>query len=406
MNRIKFIAKAFAVGLISLTFSPNASASDASEYAAEVLEHRIEMMDGNFDYRLTPEIKKHIESYTLKYRESSEILLGRTSVYFPLFEKAIAEKNLPQELKYISVIESSLKPYAKSRVGAAGLWQFMKATGRMMGLKINTVVDERNDPIKSTDAALNYLSYLHDMFGDWTLAIAAYNCGPGNVKKAIRRGNSTDFWEIRKYLPRETRAYVPKFMATSYLMNYYLEHGLTPDGENLETNPTTARIYKAVNFNDIAKAVGMDVKEIWKLNPMYVRGYIPKSKEGHFLTLPEDKLYDFVFLHQTEFDIVYQPISQEIEEEVAEEVAPEVKVSRDIIYIPLVDPINTTAIAPSNQSDEEKKIWERYYQFEPREEAFVNEEELDSNSTEFNIYYQLMLEKIKSFQDTESYHRE
>jgi hypothetical protein len=401
MNKIKFIAKAFVIGLISLTIHPQlASANDASEYAIEVLEQRFEMLDGHFDYRLTPEIEGHVKAYTAKYRKSTENLLGRSSIYFPLFEKAIDEKGLPQELKFLTIIESNLKPYARSRVGAAGLWQFMKPTGRMMGLKINRVVDERNDPIKSTHAALNYLSYLYDMFGDWTLAIAAYNCGPGNVKKAIRRGNSNDYWTIRKYLPRETRAYVPKFMAASYLMNYYLEHGLTPSEETLEENPTTARIYKKTDFKSLARIVGMDVKSIWRLNPMYIKGYIPASDQGYFLTLPEDKLYQFALEAQTEFDIVYQPIEKE--EEIAEVVeAPEVEVSRELIYIPILEGINQGAISPSNQSEEEQKIWERYYSYEVRETDVYNE---DEDMSELGRYdYKYLLDQQGSYKDIQNY---
>lgn len=400
MNKIKFITKAFVIGLISLTIHPHLASADASEYAIEVLEQRFEMLDGHFDYRLTPEIERLVKAYTAKYRKSTEILLGRSSIYFPLFEKAIAEKGLPQELKFLTIIESNLKPYAKSRVGAAGLWQFMKPTGRMMGLKINRVVDERNDPIKSTQAALNYLSYLYDMFGDWTLAIAAYNCGPGNVKKAIRRGNSKDYWTIRKYLPRETRAYVPKFMAASYLMNYYLDHGLKPAVDNLEENPTTARIYKKTDFKSLARIVDMDVKSIWRLNSMYIRGYIPASEHGYYLTLPEDKLYQFALEAQTEFDIVYQPIEKE--EEIAEVVnAPEVEVSRELVYIPLIEGITQGAIYPSNQSEDEQKVWELYYSYELRETDVHNEDDYKSNQERYN--YKYLLDQRGSYKHIQNY---
>ena len=402
MNKIKFITKVFVIGLISLTIHPTfASSNDASEYAIEVLEQRFDMLDGHFDYRLTPEIEVLVKAYTSKYRKSTERLLGRTNVYFPLFEKAIEEQGLPQELKFLTIIESNLKPYAKSVVGAAGLWQFMKPTGRMMGLKINRVVDERNDPIKSTYAALNYLSYLHDMFGDWTLAIAAYNCGPGNVKKAIRRGNSTDYWTIRKYLPRETRAYVPKFMAASYLMNYYLEHNLIPSDEKLQENPTTARIYKQIDFRAISRIVDMDVKTIWKLNPMYIRGYIPASDQGYYLTLPEDKLYQFALEAETEFDIVYQPVEKEQEVEEVGEV-PEVEVSRELIYIPLIEGINVEAISPSNQSEEEQRIWNLYNSIELRETDVYNEDEEEFyDVSRYN--YKYLLDQRDSYKGISDY---
>ncbi len=401
MNKIKFITKAFVIGLISLTIHPLfASSDDASEYAVEVLKQRFELMDGHFDYRLTPEIEGLVKIYTAKYRKSTEKLLGRTNIYFPLFEKAIEEKGLPQELKFLTIIESNLKPYAKSVVGAAGLWQFMKPTGRMMGLKINRVVDERNDPIKSTDAALQYLSYLYDMFDDWTLAIAAYNCGPGNVKKAIRRGNSTDFWIIRRYLPRETRAYVPKFMAASYLMNYYLDHGLTPTGEKLEENPTTAKIYKKTDFRSISRMVDMDVKTIWRMNPMYIRGYIPESEQGYYLTLPEDKLYQFALEAETEFDIVYQPVEKE--EIIEEDLVPEVEISRELVYIPLIENKNIATIAPSNQSKEEQRIWKLYYSYDVRESDVYNEQEEESQDlSRYN--YKYLLDQRDNYEGIQNY---
>ena len=381
MNKIKVIASAFVIGLTSLTPNPSfASENEVNTNSVDVVEERFEEMDGHFDYKLTPEIQKLITSYT-KYRVSSEILLGRSSVYFPLFEKVIAEKNLPEELKYISVIESSLKPYAKSHVGAAGLWQFMKTTGRMMGLTINRVVDERNDLIKSTEAALNYLEYLHEMFGDWTLAIAAYNCGPGNVKKAIRKANSTDFWVLKKYLPRETRQYVPKFMATAYFMEYYNHYGLEPSDKDILSNPTTVMIYEGVSFKELTSMLDTDLKTLQRLNPAYLKGYVPGSDEGNHITLPEEKMYDFIYQHQVEYNIVYQPVVPVVEEE---EIIP----IRVMINVPYLETIQLTAIAPVDLSDEERMIWNKYHFFEQRKRASFTDR-IKKNNQNYS-YFQLL----------------
>lgn len=379
MNKIKFITKSFVIGLVLLSFNLAYATESEAEwsdlYSVEVLEERMEMMDGSFDYTLTPEIRTLIKNYTTRYKRGSEELLGRTSIYFPLFERKIEEKRLPQELKYIAVIESSLHPYARSRVGAAGLWQFMKSTGRMMGLKVNSVIDERNDPIKSTEAALDYLSYLHEMFGDWTLAIAAYNCGPGNVKKAIRRSNSTDFWTLRNYLPRETRKYVPKFMAMSYVMNYYLDHGLEPSDEPLKENPTTAKIFTQVNFRTIANSIDMDLKEIRKMNPAYLKGYIPQSEEGYHLTLPEDKLYNFAFEQGTTFEIVYMPEAPEaVEEEIVEEKVEVLPTPREIIHVPIIKGI-TPVYVLSTDNDYPHSPWSQSDEAVWREEKFYHKKQ-------------------------------
>lgn len=341
MNKIKFIAKLFAMLLISLSFHLTEIHADAenllSEEASNVLQERMNLLNSQFDFKITPEVQKLINLYLGHHRYGSEMLLGRSGIYFPLIEKRISEKNLPEELKYIPIIESSLKPYAKSKVGAAGLWQFMYNTGRMMGLKITSVVDERNDPIKSTYAALDYLEMLYDQFDDWTLAIAAYNCGPGNVRKAIRKAGSRNFWDIVPYLPTETRRYVPKFIATTYVMSYYAMHGLNPLTEELDENPTTAKIYETLSFSVIAKHLNMDMKTIKQLNPAYLKGYIPKSEEGHHITLPEEDLYNLYAELETLLDVVYQPIKKSvIEDEIADEQEEEIAYSREIIEIPVL----------------------------------------------------------------------
>ena len=178
-------------------------------------------------------VRRYIDMYVQKRRALVENLLGLSTYYMPIFEEALEREGLPLELKYLPIIESALRPDATSRVGAAGLWQFMVKTGKSMGLEVNSLVDERRDPIKSSAMAARYLKDLYSIYHDWALAIASYNCGPGNVSKAIRRsGGKTDYWEIYPYLPRETRGYVPAFIAVNYVMNYYCDHNLCP----LETN--------------------------------------------------------------------------------------------------------------------------------------------------------------------------
>ncbi len=201
-----------------------------------------------------------IERYVIKYPDQVQGLLARSDYYFPLFEEIFDAYNLPQELKYLAVIESALKPKAMSRAGAGGLWQFMRGTGKLYGLRIDEHIDERSDPVKATEAAARYLSDLYDIYDDWTLALAAYNCGPGNVKKAIRKaGGKKDFWKIYNYLPKETRSYVPIFVAATYAFHYYEAHGI---GRLQGVNPIltdTVLIDKKLHFMQLAEALNISI---------------------------------------------------------------------------------------------------------------------------------------------------
>jgi membrane-bound lytic murein transglycosylase D len=213
-------------------------------------------------------------------------------VYFPNIESKIIEKNLPIEIKFLSIVESALQPAARSSVGAVGLWQFMKSTARMYGLEIDSHVDERRDVEKSTDAALQYLSDLNERFGDWTLALAAYNCGPGNVRKAMRRSGGKDYWSIRKYLPRETRNYVPKFIAMTYLMNYYSDHDLSPQyPDELFVKTRKLLITEGITFSKVSALTGVPMETIEYYNPSYIGHYVPRSSEGKILELPSQAIY-------------------------------------------------------------------------------------------------------------------
>jgi hypothetical protein len=203
--------------------------------------------------------------------------------------------DLPEEIKNLSIIESGLDVRAVSRVGAVGLWQFMRSTGKLQGLTINGSIDERRDPYLSTKAAIDYLLYLHNEFGDWTLAMAAYNCGPGNLRKAIRRSQSTNFWILEKYLPKETRRYIPKLIAATYLMSYYDNHRLEPRVTSPKFERTAiARIHEYTNISDIARETGLTVSEIKELNPAVMGNYIPRSEKGVLLTLPEKTMFRYL----------------------------------------------------------------------------------------------------------------
>ena len=299
MNKTSSIVKQYwsvlLVMIICLLYAtPHATAAGISNAD---LERKVHTLPSIVDVRYTSTVQKHIRNYTVYNKKGTEAILGRASLYFTMFENVLADKGLPQDLKYLAIVESGLKPSATSRVGAAGMWQFMRSTGRMMGLKVNSTIDDRRDPVKSTEAAADYLQYLHEKFGDWTLALAAYNCGPGNVRKAIRRsGGKRTFWEIKDFLPKETRNYIPKFIAVSYVMNYYYEHDLIPAIQSKDmTDIATAQVYEKVSLYKLSKSLMLDLTTVKRLNPSYLKNYIPASSDGSYqLTLPREKMYDFV----------------------------------------------------------------------------------------------------------------
>jgi membrane-bound lytic murein transglycosylase D len=214
-------------------------------------------------------------------------MLGRASLYFPMFEEELAAGGLPTDLKYLAVVESALSCQAISPVGAAGLWQFMRPTARECGLTVTKYVDERCDPLKATRAAIKYLTFLHDQFESWELAMAAYNSGPGRVRYAIRKSGSKDYWKLQRYLPRETRAYVPGFIAASYILNYYQDHGLAPEYPSSDfTHTETVEVFKSLSFSEISSVTGVPMEVIQELNPVFIRKYIPQSNSGYPLKLP------------------------------------------------------------------------------------------------------------------------
>ncbi len=266
----------------------------------ELIKSRLNNLTGVLDIRYHSEIRSRILQYTVSSRKSTEELLGRAMQYFPLFEEKLREKNLPQDLKYVAVIESMLRPTAKSRAGAYGLWQFMPATGKMYGLSKDRYIDHRADPELATESAVQYLSDLYDQFGDWTVAIAAYNCGPGNIRKAIRRSGRTDFWGMKRFLPKETQNYVPRVIAASYLMNYYHSHNLTPRGyEAVFQDTETVIPQEDMSFSELSKSLNLDLKSLIDLNPMY-RGDKIVGNKSNILRLPANRVQMYYAVYDQE----------------------------------------------------------------------------------------------------------
>ena len=241
------------------------------------------------------EVRSYIRFYLKYMSRRLDVMLSLSQYYHPLFEEALSRYGVPEELKYLTIVESAMNPLATSRVGAAGLWQFMYSTGKLYGLEVNSVVDERRDVYKSTYAAAHFLSDLHRVFDDWTLAIAAYNCGPGNINKAIARsGGKRDFWEIYYFLPRETRGYIPAFIAVTYVMNYYREHGLRPIEVKMPVHTDTLMLERDVLLSYVEEMTGVGDEELRTLNPQYRADYIPASTGNYSLCLPVSKMELFI----------------------------------------------------------------------------------------------------------------
>jgi len=241
-------------------------------------------------------VRSYIDRYSDRNRNMVGYLATIGDYYFPMFEQALDKYGLPLELKYLPVIESALNPIAVSRVGATGLWQFMLKTGQSYGLEVNSLVDERRDPHKATDAAARYLLDLHKLYEDWNLVIAAYNCGPGNVNKAISRsGGKRDYWEIYKYLPKETRGYVPAFIAATYIMNYYPSHNICAvESNNDMIAMDTIHVNKQLHFKQISDVLSIPMEKLRRMNPQYKMDIIPGGVQSYVLVLPTNKVLAFI----------------------------------------------------------------------------------------------------------------
>ncbi|MDQ7916527.1 LysM peptidoglycan-binding domain-containing protein [Mesonia sp. MT50] len=270
-----------------------------------------------FNVEYNPSLESVINYYIKRRKESVERLLSLSQYYFPLFEEKLDQYDIPLEMKYLAIVESALNPRAKSRVGATGLWQFMFATGKMHGLDVSSYVDERMDPVLATEAACKYLSNLYKTFGDWDLALASYNSGPGNVAKAIRRsGGNTNYWELRNYLPRETAGYVPAFIATMYLFEYAEEHGFKPYRPEITYFETdTIKVKKLIKFDQIATVTGVDKELLSFLNPSYKIDIIPyQEDEEYYIRLPLREAGVFVSNENLIYNFVDEQIANEKEE--------------------------------------------------------------------------------------------
>lgn len=240
-------------------------------------------------------VKRYIEAYTGRLRNKVSFMLAAANFYMPIFEEALDTYDLPMELKYLPIIESALNPKAQSRVRASGLWQFMLRTGKAYGLESNSLVEERFDPVKSTWAAVRYLKELYGIYKDWNLVLAAYNSGPGNVNKAIRRaGGSTDYWDIYPFLPKETRGYVPGFIAANYVMTYYCEHGICPMESELPAVSDTIHINRDLHFQQVASVCNIDIEQLRSLNPQYKKDIVPGNSRVYALRLPNNTVGTFI----------------------------------------------------------------------------------------------------------------
>lgn len=264
-------------------------------FEKEVYIDRLSRIPSIIEMPYNDVVQKFIDRYSGRLRHSVSYMLGASNFYMPIFEEALEAYELPLELRYMPVIESALNPTAVSRAGATGLWQFMLPTGKRYGLNVNSLVDERRDPIKSSYAAAQYLSDLYKVFGDWTLVIAAYNCGPEQVNKAIRRSNGErDYWKIYPYLPKETRGYVPAFIAANYIMTYYCDHNICPMKTRLPAKTDTLMLSKNVHLEQIAAVCGVSIDELRALNPAYRRDVIPGATELSCLRLPQTEVGKFI----------------------------------------------------------------------------------------------------------------
>jgi membrane-bound lytic murein transglycosylase D len=257
---------------------------------------RLKNIEQVVDLSYNKTVRNYIKMYTEKRRDQVEIMLGLSAYYFPIFEETLDKYDIPLEIKYLAIIESALNPVARSRMGATGLWQFMYGTAKNLKMEITSFVDERRDPIKATDAAARYLKTLYDIYGNWHLAIAAYNCGPGNVNRAIRRsGGKTDYWEIYYRLPRETRGYVPAFIAANYAFEYYKEHNLVPRYPDISLSVDTILINNYLHFNQITAKIDINKEQLRALNPMYRIDVIPaKENKPYPLVLPQENIMEFI----------------------------------------------------------------------------------------------------------------
>ena len=272
-------------------------------FSKETYIERLSRMPTVMEMAYNSVVQQFIDRYSGRLRRTVSFMLGASNFYMPIFEEALEAYGIPLELKNLPVIESALNPKAVSRVGATGLWQFMLTTGKDYGLNVNSLVDERRDPLKASYAAAHYLSDLYKIFGDWNLVIAAYNCVPANINKAIHRaGGERDYWRIYPYLPKETRGYVPAFIAANYIMTYYCEHNICPMVSRLPAKTDTVMVSRNVNLQQVAAVCGLDIEMLRSLNPAYRRDIVPGATEPSPIRLPQTEVGKFIDLADSIFN--------------------------------------------------------------------------------------------------------
>ncbi|MCR4603446.1 MAG: transglycosylase SLT domain-containing protein [Prevotella sp.] len=293
--------------------------SENPSFDREVYIDRLRRMPTVMEMVYNDVVRSCIDRYMVRLRRQVSYMLGASNFYMPIFEQALDAYQLPLELKYLPIIESALNPTAVSRVGATGLWQFMLSTGKAYGLEVTSLSDDRRDPVKSSYAAARFLRDLYNIFGDWNLVIAAYNCGPENINRAIRRsGGKRDYWEIYPYLPKETRGYVPAFIAANYAMTYYCEHGICPMTSSLPVKTDTVMVTRNVTFQQIASVCNLDVDMIRSLNPVYRRDMVPGLSSPSVLRLPVDDVSRFIDMEDSLYAMSGQQQVKRVEIEVEE----------------------------------------------------------------------------------------
>ena len=303
--------------------------SENPDVSHDVYRDRLKRMPTIMDMAYNDAVRVCIDRYMVRLRRQVSYMLGAANFYMPIFEQALDTYQLPLELKYLPIIESALNPTAVSRVGATGLWQFMLATGKAYGLEVTSLTDDRRDPVKSSYAAARYLRDLYLIFGDWNLVIAAYNCGPENINRAIRRsGGKRDYWEIYPYLPKETRGYVPAFIAANYAMTYYCEHGICPMQSKLPAKTDTVMVNQNVDFAKVASVCNIDIDMIRSLNPVYRKDMVPGYSKPSPLRLPLSDVSRFIDMEDSIYAMSGKREVQLVEVAVIDEQPAQTRTSR------------------------------------------------------------------------------
>lgn len=277
----------------------SASLADFDQIPDSVIAARLRSMHTVIPMTYNNVVRSYIRMYLKRMSSRLDAMLTLSEYYYPMFEEVLNRYGVPEELKYLTIVESAMNPQATSRVGAAGLWQFMYTTGKAYDMEVNSVVDDRRDPYKSTVAAARYLKDLYRIYGDWSLAIAAYNCGPGNINKAMARTGGKSFWQIYNALPQETRGYIPAFIAATYVMKFYPEHGLRPQKISLPVHSDTVVVHDDVLMCFVSKYTGVTMEELRTLNPQYRVGLIPGASGNYSLCLPVDKMSAFMHMQDS-----------------------------------------------------------------------------------------------------------